>query len=213
MRRLHPICHLGLGIHPLAHAGQTPAAPCPPTHSPCCSLTGKEVAPRRPANSNGSSGSSAARSSEGGTGSAPAGSSGGGSGSGGGQGAASHSSSNGSSSNSGASGNLLVPNNPESRYREVGASLRHSPMLGLADFWAACLRCCPAQPILRSLGSLRCLRLGPQSLLPLLPSAARLLQVLVVPLGMRPLFPGGIMPVTVQNNKLIKELVEIRRQG
>jgi hypothetical protein len=30
---------------------------------------------------------------------------------------------------------------------------------------------------------------------------------------MKPLFPGGIMPVTVTNNKLIKELVELRRQG
>eukprot|EP00887_Chlorella_sp_A99_P003851 scaffold11.g3851.t1 len=36
---------------------------------------------------------------------------------------------------------------------------------------------------------------------------------MVVPLPRRPLFPGGIMPVTVQNNKLIKELVELRRQG
>lgn len=38
-------------------------------------------------------------------------------------------------------------------------------------------------------------------------------QVLAVPLAMKPLFPGGIMPVTVTNNKLIKELVELRRQG
>lgn len=38
-------------------------------------------------------------------------------------------------------------------------------------------------------------------------------QVLAVPLAVRPLFPGGIMPVTVSNNQLIKELVELRRQG
>ena len=39
------------------------------------------------------------------------------------------------------------------------------------------------------------------------------LQVLVVPLPLKPLFPGGIMPVTVTNNKLIKELFEIRKSG
>lgn len=39
------------------------------------------------------------------------------------------------------------------------------------------------------------------------------LQVLVVPLALKPLFPGGIMPVTVTNNKLIKELFEIRKSG
>jgi hypothetical protein len=38
-------------------------------------------------------------------------------------------------------------------------------------------------------------------------------QVLAVPLAMKPLFPGGIMPVTVTNNRLIKELMEQRRQG
>lgn len=38
-------------------------------------------------------------------------------------------------------------------------------------------------------------------------------QVFAVPLPRRPLLPGGIMPVTVQNNKLIKELVDLRRQG
>lgn len=38
-------------------------------------------------------------------------------------------------------------------------------------------------------------------------------QVLVVPLPLKPLFPGGIMPVTVTNNKLIKELFEIRKSG
>lgn len=38
-------------------------------------------------------------------------------------------------------------------------------------------------------------------------------QVLAVPLPRRPLLPGGIMPVTVQSNELIKELVELRKQG
>jgi hypothetical protein len=42
---------------------------------------------------------------------------------------------------------------------------------------------------------------------------SRYREVFAVPLPRRPLFPGGIMPVTVHNNKLIKELVEIRRQG
>ncbi|KAL4421915.1 hypothetical protein ABPG77_005199 [Micractinium sp. CCAP 211/92] len=63
--------------------------------------------------------------------------------------------SDGSSSEAASGSGLLVPNNPESRYR----------------------------------------------------------QVLAVPLAVRPLFPGGIMPVTVSNNQLIKELVELRRQG
>lgn len=35
----------------------------------------------------------------------------------------------------------------------------------------------------------------------------------MVPLPLKPLFPGGIMPVTVTNNKLIKELFEIRKSG
>lgn len=38
-------------------------------------------------------------------------------------------------------------------------------------------------------------------------------EVLAVPLARRPLFPGGIMPVMVTNNLLIKELIDIRRQG
>ena len=38
-------------------------------------------------------------------------------------------------------------------------------------------------------------------------------EVLAVPLPRRPLYPGGLMPVNVSNNKLIKELVELRRQG
>ncbi|PSC68558.1 Lon protease mitochondrial [Micractinium conductrix] len=42
---------------------------------------------------------------------------------------------------------------------------------------------------------------------------SRYREVLAVPLAVRPLFPGGIMPVTVTNNQLIKELVELRRQG
>jgi Lon-like ATP-dependent protease len=39
------------------------------------------------------------------------------------------------------------------------------------------------------------------------------LQVLAIPLPRRPLLPGGIMPVTVQSNKLIKELFDLRKQG
>lgn len=50
------------------------------------------------------------------------------------------------------------------------------------------------------------------SLVPASPEI-RYREVLAVPLPRRPLFPGGIMPVTVQNNKLIKELIEIKRQG
>lgn len=38
-------------------------------------------------------------------------------------------------------------------------------------------------------------------------------EVLAVPIARRPLFPGGLLPVMVTDNQLIKELVEIRRQG
>lgn len=38
-------------------------------------------------------------------------------------------------------------------------------------------------------------------------------EVLAIPLLRRPLFPGGIMPVTVTDSTIIKELVEVRRQG
>ena len=38
-------------------------------------------------------------------------------------------------------------------------------------------------------------------------------EVIAVPVGRRPLFPGGILPVMVTDNQIIKELVEIRRQG
>lgn len=41
----------------------------------------------------------------------------------------------------------------------------------------------------------------------------RFRDVLVVPVPRRPLLPGGIMPVTIQNNKLIKELFDLRKQG
>ncbi|KAL4437435.1 hypothetical protein ABPG75_004574 [Micractinium tetrahymenae] len=53
---------------------------------------------------------------------------------------------------------------------------------------------------------------GAGSLVPNNPES-RYREVLAVPLAVRPLFPGGIMPVTVSNNQLIKELVELRRQG
>jgi len=42
---------------------------------------------------------------------------------------------------------------------------------------------------------------------------ARYREVFAVPLARRPLFPGGIMPVMVSNNTLIKEIIETRRQG
>ncbi|KAI3429896.1 hypothetical protein D9Q98_010207 [Chlorella vulgaris] len=108
-------------------------------------LTGNQAAPRRPGNSSTNSGTSSRAASEASSEGGAAGSSGASGGGGGGEAAS------GSSSSSG----LLVPNNPESRYREV----------------------------------------------------------LAVPLAMKPLFPGGIMPVTVTNNRLIKELMEQRRQG
>lgn len=38
-------------------------------------------------------------------------------------------------------------------------------------------------------------------------------EVLAIPVSRRPLFPGGILPVMVTDNNIIKELVEIRRQG
>jgi hypothetical protein len=53
---------------------------------------------------------------------------------------------------------------------------------------------------------------GSNLLVPSTPES-RYREVLAVPLPRRPLFPGGIMPVTIQNNKLIKELVELKRQG
>lgn len=53
---------------------------------------------------------------------------------------------------------------------------------------------------------------GPSHLVPNNPEV-RYREVLAVPLARRPLFPGGIMPVMVTNNALIKELVDIRRQG
>ena len=52
-----------------------------------------------------------------------------------------------------------------------------------------------------------------RTLPPTLPPTHPPAQVLAVPLQRRPLFPGAIMPVTVQSNTLIKELVELRRQG
>lgn len=55
-------------------------------------------------------------------------------------------------------------------------------------------------------------RLASSLPLPLCP-ALPCLQALVVPLATRPLFPGGLMPVTVTNNALIKELFEMRKSG
>ena len=39
----------------------------------------------------------------------------------------------------------------------------------------------------------------------------REMQVLAVPLPRRPLFPGNIMPVSVQDPRLVKELLELKR--
>lgn len=38
-------------------------------------------------------------------------------------------------------------------------------------------------------------------------------QVLAVALPRRPLFPGGLMPVSVQNEKLIQELIQLKKGG
>lgn len=38
-------------------------------------------------------------------------------------------------------------------------------------------------------------------------------EVLSIPVTKRPLFPGVIMPVMVRDNRVIKELVDIRKQG
>ena len=37
------------------------------------------------------------------------------------------------------------------------------------------------------------------------------MQVLAVPLPRRPLFPGNIMPVSVQDPRLVRELLELKR--
>ncbi len=42
---------------------------------------------------------------------------------------------------------------------------------------------------------------------------ARWREVLAVPLPRRPLFPGGIMPVTVRDERLVQALLEMRRAG
>ena len=42
---------------------------------------------------------------------------------------------------------------------------------------------------------------------------ARYREVLSIPVVRRPLFPGVIMPVMVQDNRVIKELIDIRKQG
>lgn len=38
-------------------------------------------------------------------------------------------------------------------------------------------------------------------------------QVLAVVLPRRPLFPGGLMPVAVHNEKLIQELIQLKKGG
>ena len=38
-------------------------------------------------------------------------------------------------------------------------------------------------------------------------------EVLAVALPRRPLFPGGLMPVTVSNEKLIQELIQLKKGG
>lgn len=182
--------------------GVSPACPgvCPfaaAAHAPLvallCSLTNQKE-PRRAsaAAAEGSSGEAAA-SEAGGVGSGGSGSSASGGGAAGGNGAS------------------LMTNAPESRYREVGrrADWGHNAAAPTST------RMSNIPPTRRQVATPPLLLLLPQprraprhAAVPPLP-----LQVLAVPLAVRPLFPGGIMPVTVTNNQLIKELVELRRQG
>ncbi|RMZ56492.1 hypothetical protein APUTEX25_001339 [Auxenochlorella protothecoides] len=53
---------------------------------------------------------------------------------------------------------------------------------------------------------------GASALVPASPEQ-RHREVMAVALSRRPLFPGGIMPVIVSNNKLIKELFQLRKQN
>jgi hypothetical protein len=53
---------------------------------------------------------------------------------------------------------------------------------------------------------------GGHGLVPNSPEA-RYREVLSIPVVRRPLFPGVIMPVMVQDNRVIKELIDIRKQG
>lgn len=53
---------------------------------------------------------------------------------------------------------------------------------------------------------------GGHGLVPNSPEA-RYREVLSIPVISRPLFPGVIMPVMVQDNRVIKELIDIRKQG
>eukprot|EP00890_Picochlorum_soloecismus_P006709 jgi/Picsp_1/863/NSC_04351-R1_protein len=53
---------------------------------------------------------------------------------------------------------------------------------------------------------------GGHGLVPNSPEA-RYREVLSIPVARRPLFPGVIMPVMVQDNRVIKELIDIRKQG
>jgi len=55
-------------------------------------------------------------------------------------------------------------------------------------------------------------KVGGHGLVPNSPEA-RYREVLSIPVVRRPLFPGVIMPVMVQDNRVIKELIDIRKQG
>ena len=44
-------------------------------------------------------------------------------------------------------------------------------------------------------------------------SPGALLQVFAVPLTRKPLFPGTLMPVQVQDQRLINEIIELKRDG
>lgn len=191
-----------------------------------CSLTGNySAAPRRTGNGGGRSGSRSSEAAAGEGGASSNGSSGrnGASGNGGSNGG------NGGGAEESASS--LVPHGPGSQFREVGFGSGSFFCAHVCSFYATA----SAAGLQRFEAALRCCRVGgrrgghvtmlPQQCLPgnscscasfSLPkpyAVLPVLQVLVVPLPLKPLFPGGIMPVTVTNNKLIKELFEIRKSG
>lgn len=114
-----------------------------------------------------------------------------------------------------------MPHGPGASFREVRITWRIGTRSGLAGImWvggtcgrSAAMHPAPALPQ----ALVAPLLLPAHAAAPPRPAAClappALPQVLVVPLPLKPLFPGGIMPVTVTNNKLIKELFEIRKSG
>ncbi len=195
-----------------------------------CSLTGNySAAPRRTGNGGGRSGSRSSSEAATGEGSAS------GNGSSGRNGASGNGGNGGSNGGNGSgaeeSASSLVPHGPGSQFREVGTGFGSFFCAHVCSFYATAT----AAGLQRFEAALRCCRVGgrrgghvtmlPQQCLhgnsrscvsvslPKPYAVLPVLQVLVVPLPLKPLFPGGIMPVTVTNNKLIKELFEIRKSG